>query len=183
MGSLKTDAWSDPNPDEASPQDPNPCRIVARRSEGEATLFHQMEYEGEPVSAIRFSTPSISLVLDLVDLLALSSNVDVTDANGQLYTTRYPTEFRQFNRARIPRNYATTFAATAGYIPISEPAIVGNTVMVYPIRIIRGPTPNIAYVVDAGGRGGPAGVRGQVIRLIPPAIQQGGFVDVNFLVR
>lgn len=172
-----------PNPDEASPQDPNPCRIVARRSEGEATLFHQMEYEGEPVSAIRFSTPSISLVLDLVDLLALSSNVDVTDANGQLYTTRYPTEFRQFDRARIPRNYATTFAATAGYIPISEPAIVGNTVMVYPIRIIRGPTPNIAYVVDAGGRGGPAGVRGQVIRLIPPAIQQGGFVDVNFLVR
>lgn len=172
-----------PNPDEASPQDPNPCRIVARRSEGETTLFHQMEYEGEPVSAIRFSTPSISLVIDLTDLLALSTNVDVTDANGQLYTTRYPTEFRQFDRARIPRNYATTFAATAGYIPISEPAIVGNTVMVYPVRIIRAPSSNTAYVVDAGGRGGPAGVRGQVIRLSPNLIQQGGFVDPNFLVR
>lgn len=172
-----------PNPDEASPQDPNPCRIVARRSESESTLFHQMEYEGEPVSAIRFSTPSLSLVIDLVDLLALSSNVEVTDANGEVHTTRYPTDFRQFNRARIPRNYATTFAATAGYIPISEPAVVGNTVMVYPIRIIRAPTSNTAYVVDAGGRGGPAGVRGQVIRMLPPLIQQGGFVDVNFLVR
>ncbi|MGH1340717.1 MAG: hypothetical protein ACRBN8_04145 [Nannocystales bacterium] len=191
LGSDQSSVFNDPfvgipdcpNPDEASPQDPNPCRIVARRSEGESTLFHQMEYEGEPVPAIRFSTPSISLVLDLVDLLALSSNVDVTDANGQVYTTRYPTEFRQFNRARIPRNYATTFAATAGYIPISEPAVVGNTVMVYPISIIPGPTPNTAYVVDAGGRGGPAGVRGQVIRLRPPQIQTGGLVDVEFLVR
>jgi len=172
-----------PNPDEASPQDPNPCRIVARRSEGESTLFHQMEYEGEPVPAIRFSTPSISLVIDLTDLLALSSNVDVTDANGQLYTTRYPTDFREFNRARIPRNYATTFAATAGYIPISEPAIVGNTVMVYPVRIVTAPSTNFAYVVDAGGRGGPAGVRGQVIRLNLPNIQDGGFADANFLVR
>lgn len=181
-----------PNPDEAAPSDPNPCRIVARRSEDESTLFHQMEYEGEPVPAIRFSNPSLSMVLDLVDLLALTGDVELIDANGEPYTTRYPTEFREFERARIPRNYALSFAATAGFIPISEPAVVVSTVMVYPIRVLVGPTtsPSVgrgsqqtAYVVDAGGRGGPAGVRGQVIRLNTSLIQDGNFVDINFLVR
>jgi len=181
-----------PNPDEASPSDPNPCRVVGRRSEDESSLFHQMEYEGQPVPAIRFSTPSLSVVLDLVDLLALSSDVDVVDANGEIYSTRFPTEFREFNRARIPRNYAMTFGATAGYIPISEPAVVVSTVMVYPVRIMVGPTTNpaaglatsqTAYIVDAGGRGGPAGVRGQVVRIDASLIQDGNFEDSNFLVR
>ncbi len=168
-----------PNPDEAAPSDPNPCRIVARRSEDPSTLFHQMEYEGQPVPAIRFSTPQLSLVLDLVDLVTLASNTEVVDANGEVYTTRFPAEFREFNRARIPRNYATVFNATAGYIPFSEAAVVGNTVMVYPVRILAGPSTNVAFVVDASGRG----VRGQVIRLNVAAISQGGFVDTSFLVR
>lgn len=181
-----------PNADEAAPSDPNPCRIVGRRSEDETTLFHQMDYEGQPVPAVRFSTPSLSLVLDLVDLMGLTEDVDIVDANGEVYTTRFPPEFREFNRARIPRNYATVFSASAGYIPISEPAVVVSTVMVYPVRIIAGPTtsPTVgigqsqaAYIVDAGGRGGPAGVRGQVIRINTNLIQAGGFVDTRFLVR
>ncbi len=181
-----------PNPDEAGPRDPNPCRVVARRSEGEDTLFHRMEYEGEPVPAIRFSNPSVSMVLDLVDLITLAEDVEIIDGNGALYTTRFPVEFREFNRARIPRNYATSFNATAGYIPISEPAVVVSTVMVYPIRVLVGPTTSpvigegvdqVVYVVDAGGRGGPAGVRGQVIRLRANLIQDGSFVDTDFLVR
>ena len=180
-----------PNADEASPTDPNPCRIVGRRSEGEATLFHQMEFNGEPVPAIRFSNPSLSIVLDLVDLFGLTSQAEIIDANGEIYTTGFPTEFREFNRARIPRNYGMSFGATAGYIPISEPAIVGSTVMVYPVRAVVGPTTSPStgfqeqnvFIVDAGGRGGPAGIRGQVIRMNVAEIQTGGFTDDNFLVR
>lgn len=195
QGSVFTDPFVGipdcPNPDEASPLDPNPCRIVGRRSESETTLFHQMEYNGEPVPAIRFSTPSLSMVLDLTDLMALTSEVEIVDANGEIYTTRFPTEFREFNRARIPRNYGTSFGATAGYIPISEPAIVGNTVLVYPVRAMVGPTTSAStgfaaqtvYVVDAGGRGGPAGIRGQVIRMDVSKLTSGGFTDDRFLVR
>ncbi len=174
-----------PNPDEAAPSDPNPCRITRLRSEGEDTLFHQMEYEGEAVTAVRFSNPNMSLVIDLTDLVSLASNTDVIDGNGIVYTTRFPPSFRRFERARIPRNYSEAFSADAGYIPISQPAIVGNTVMVFPVRIINGPTGRAAFVVDAGGRGGPAGVRGQIIRILDIAAigTTDGFVDTNFLVR
>ena len=90
------------------------------------------------------------------DLLAaeLPADVEIVDGNGALYTTRFPTEFREFNRARIPRNYATSFNATAGYIPISEPAVVVSTVMVYPIRVLVGPTtsPVVGEGVDQVGR-------------------------------
>ncbi len=173
-----------PNADEAGPGDPNPCRIVPIRAEGETRRFHQMQYEGTTVPAIRFSNPNVSLVVDLVDLLSLASNVDIIDANGQTYTSRYPTSFAAFNRARIPRNYAEAFTAGAGYIPISEPAVVSNTVMVFPVRVVNGAFANTAYIVDAGGRGGPAGVRGQVIRVFASSINaEGAFVDTGFLVR
>ncbi len=57
--------------------------------------------------------------------------------------------------------------------------------MVFPVRIINGPTGRSAFVVDAGGRGGPAGVRGQIIRILDIAAigTTDGFVDTNFLVR
>ena len=166
-----------PNADEAAPTDPNPCRINRQRAEDEATRFHTFSYDGERVSAIRFSNPFLSLVVDMTDLRTLGSEIE------QLTEKRYGPEFVEFRRGRLPRGYRETFLALPGYVPFSEPLVVRNIVMVYPVRIIKGPETSSAFIVDAGGRGGPMGVRGQLIRIIASAIDQGGMEDLNFLVR
>jgi hypothetical protein len=51
------------------------------------------------------------------------------------------------------------------------------------VRIVAAPEPSAAFIVDAGGRGGPAGVRGQLIRLNTNMISVGGMEDTDFLVR
>ncbi len=166
-----------PNASEASPSDPNPCRITNPRASGSNTLFHTFAYEEQDVAAIRFSNPFMSIVLDMTDLRALASEVP------NYPQQRFDPSFARFRRGRIPRGYSESFAAIPGYVPYSETVVVGTTVMVYPVRIVRGPESSSAFIVDAGGRGGPAGVRGQLIRIIAEVISQGGIEDQDFLVR
>jgi hypothetical protein len=147
------------NPEEAGPDDPNPCRIVTDRAVDPASLFHRMRYLDEPVEAIRFSNPVLSVTIDLVGLVGLTS--EPPDFANQVW----PASFAEFLRARIPAGYSEEFASTNGFIPYNEPVVVGTTPMVYPVRILRAPEANADFIVDAGGRGGVAGVRGQVIRI------------------
>jgi hypothetical protein len=155
-----------PNPLEASPTDPNPCRITTSRSTQADSLFHAFTYQNgtgaDPVGveAIRFSNPFLSATVDLTSLLDLAS--DVPDFGGA-----WPPEFAVFRRSRIPRGYRMSFSTEAGYTPFDDGVAVANqTPLTYPVRVIPAPELNIAYVVDAGGRGGLAGVRGQVVRVI-----------------
>src|SRR5690606_2650695 len=77
----------------------------------------------------------------------------------------WPARFAEFLRARIPNGYREEFATVNGFIPYNEPVVVGQTPMVYPVRIFRAPELDADFIVDAGGRGGGAGVCGQAIRL------------------
>ena len=38
--------------------------------------------------------------------------------------------------------------------------------MTYPVRVVNAPELGVAFAVDAGGRGGGTGVRGQVVRMV-----------------
>lgn len=173
-----------PNPDEAAPGDPNPCRVTIPRAGQELTRYHTMAYFDEQVEAIRFSNPYLSFVLDLTDLESLAAQPSIVNEDGELgEPVVFPPRFADFQRARIPRGYREAFTTISGYIPISSPAVVINTVLVYPVRIVKAPTTNHAFIVDAGGRGGPAGIRGQIIRINAQGIDQGGFEDRSFLVR
>jgi hypothetical protein len=155
-----------PNALEASPSDPNPCRITTPRLSQPDSLFHSFSYQNgtgaDPVGveAIRFSNPFLSMVLDLTSLLDLAT--DVPDHGGA-----WPPEFAAFHRSRIPRGYRLTFGTEQGYTPYDDPIVVaGQTPLTYPVRLIPAPELNVAYIVDAGGQGGVAGVRGQVVRVI-----------------
>ena len=69
----------------------------------------------------------------------------------------------------------------AGYAAFNDPIVVGSTPLTYPVRVVPAPEPGVAYAVDAGGRGGVTGVRGQVVRL---TIGQGAIRgDEQFRVR
>ena len=173
------------NADEASPSDPNPCRITVPREMDETSLFHYFTYgAAEPtrdVAAIRFSNPFMSIVLDLTSLTALA------DPPELFPTQRWPDDFATYRRARIPRGYRQEFDTEAGFNPFRIPIVVGNTETTYPVRIINGPTPGVAFVVDAGGRGGRTGVRGQVARIKGDQPDNTGdpraFTDQDFRVR
>jgi hypothetical protein len=168
-----------PNADEASPSDPNPCRIMSQRSDpdGGSTHYHAFSYYEEPVEALRFSNPYGTIVIDLVSLLDLASPTELLEAGS------FPTCYARFRRARIPRNYREEFATpqTTGYAAFNDPIVVSNTPLTYPVRVVAAPEPGVAFAVDAGGRGGVTGVRGQVVRFtISNSAIQG---DEQFRVR
>lgn len=155
---------------------PNPCFIPdvrpgALNSNSAERIFHLFNYggqEGGPVPAIRYSNPMFSLVLDLTSLEGLASD------GG------WPAADRAFVRARIPRNYQQTFTTLDGYRPINDPAVVRGVPLVGPVRVVSGPEVGTIYVVDAAGRGGSNGIRGQVMRVtLAPNI----VADENFIVR
>jgi hypothetical protein len=157
-----TDTWQIRdcvNPEEAGPDDPNPCRIVSERSADPYSLFHRFRYEDQPVAAIRFSNPLLSVTIDLTSLTGLTT--EPPDFSGQTW----PAAFAEFLRARIPSGYREEFATINGFIAFADGVVVGSTPLVYPVRILRAPEPNGDFIVDAGGRGGAAGVRGQVVRI------------------
>jgi hypothetical protein len=163
------------NPDEASPDDPNPCRITLDRASDATSLFHRFAYGGQTVPAIRYSNPVLSVTIDLTSLGGLTS--EPPDFPGEAW----PADFAGFLRARIPDGYSEELAAINGFLPFAETVAVGSTVLVYPVRVIRAPEANADFIVDAGGRGGVTGVRGQVVR-----IDHGGgqiLTDQNFRVR
>jgi hypothetical protein len=168
-----------PNPDEAAPTDPNPCRIAQSRESDPSSLFHYFSYRGQPIEAIRFSNPFASFVIDLVSLRDLASDLAFLPDPGYAW----PDQYGEFRRSRIPRNYRETITTQDGYIPYNEPVIVGNVPMVYPVRIIDAPENGFAFIVDAGGRGGVAGVRGQVIRINAAGVSQGAIGDESFRVQ
>lgn len=147
------------NPDEAGPDDPNPCRITVDRAADPASLFHRFAYDQRPVAAIRYSNPVLSVTIDLVSLAGLTA--EPADFAGEAW----PNTFADFLRARIPSGYREEFGTVNGFIPLSDTVVVGSTVMVYPVRILPGPEVNADFIVDAGGRGGVTGVRGQVVRI------------------
>lgn len=171
------------NPDEAGPDDPNPCRITVDRSTDATSLFHRFAYLGDPVPAIRYSNPLLSATIDLTSLLGLTS--EPPDYPGQSWPDDVDGDgvgdFARFLRARIPSGYREEFGTINGFVPISEPVSIGATVMVYPVRIVRGPEANASFIVDAGGRGGTTGVRGQVVRVDHGSGQV--LTDIQFLVR
>ncbi|MEX1366772.1 MAG: hypothetical protein AB1Z98_26840, partial [Nannocystaceae bacterium] len=173
-----TGVWQIPdcvNSDVASPDDPNPCRVITERSANPSSLFHWFRYRGEPVQAIRYSNPVMSVVIDLTSLLSLTSETpDFPD-------TSWPASFADFLRARIPTGYREEFSSVNGFIPYNEPLVVGSTPTVYPVRVIRGPELNADFVIDAGGRGGLGGVRGQVVRIVHDVGEINP--DQDFLVR
>jgi len=174
-----TGPWQIPdcvNPTEAGPDDPNPCRIVTDRQTSPLSRFHTFRYRDEPVAAIRYSNPVLTVVIDLVSLTGLTSEPpDAPDQN-------WPAEFADFLRARIPDGYREEFASANGFVPFNEAVSVASLLpLVYPVRIVSAPEPNVNFIVDAGGRGGVQGVRGQVVRIEHNPGQV--ITDNTFLVR
>jgi hypothetical protein len=164
------------NDDQATPSDPNPCRIFTQRADDETSLYHSLSYEGEPIEAIRYSNPFGTLVLDLVSPLDLA-------APNELPGGIFDACFADFRRARIPRSYRESFSTptSTGYQAYNDPIVVGSTPMTYPVRVVPGPEDTAVFAVDAGGRGGTAGVRGQVVRI---EIREGAIRgDEQFRVR
>jgi hypothetical protein len=172
-----------PASEDASPADPNPCRITAPR-EASGSVYHYFTYDGtRPVAAVRFSNPFGTIVLDLVSLIDLATptgemDVEADDETGtgtdtgdtegeQDANEHWDASYAEFRRARIPRNYREEFTTPQiiGYQTFNDPVIVQSTPLTYPVRIVAAPDQNAAYIVDAGGRGGVAGVRGQVMRV------------------
>ncbi len=147
-----------------APNDPNPCIIADARPEvaqHPAALFHYFSYRTQPVTAIRMSNPVMTFVLDLTSLLDLAGEVPGYEQR------RWPLAFGSFRRSRIPRGYRQSFQIQTGYIPRNDGLSIERIPLVYPVRIVNAPEPAAFYVVDAGGRGGLQGVRGQVMRIVP----------------
>jgi len=157
---------------------PNPCFITEDRpavldGNSSARLFHDFFYQGERVSAIRYSNPMFSLVLDLASLTDLAAPVPGEDL-------AWPADFSSFRRSRIPRNYRESFSTVQAYSPYNEGATLGSVPLVGPVRVVNGPDNGIIYVVDASGSGGSGGLRGQIMRIfLTPNV----VVDEKFIVR
>lgn len=141
------------------PGELNPCRIAGTaRSE----LYHLFEYEQrETVSALRFTNPIFSIVVDLTALESLADEVPNFD------DTVWPYDATRFRRSRIPRGYRQEFGLNAGYLAFGEALIFPNNTFpaTYPVRIIPAPQQNVAFVVDSAGPGSSNGIRGQVMRV------------------
>ncbi|HVI02535.1 MAG TPA: hypothetical protein VM869_27700, partial [Enhygromyxa sp.] len=142
--------------DTVEPSNPNPCRISVPRS---GALFHNIAYEGEQVSALRFSNPVFSLVLDLSALETLTR--DVPDVEGQ----SWPAEFARFRRSRIPRGYWESFRLGNGYEPFFDVLSLESRPVTLPVRIVPAPQSDVAFIVDGSGPGSTASIRGQVLRV------------------
>lgn len=147
-------------PGRATPLAPNPCRIETNRTDAGTTLFHRMEYFGQPITALRFSNPAISVVLDLTSVLDIARDLPSSDEF-------WPQNFVSYRRGRIPFGYREAFRVdtNSGYIPIAGGVAVGQQPLVFPVRVMNAPEPGVVYIVDAGGRGGLTGIRGQVMRV------------------
>jgi hypothetical protein len=143
--------------DTVEPSNANPCRISATRSLG--ALFHNFEYEGEQVSALRFSNPVFSFVLDLVSLELLTE--DVLDLDGQ----SWPAAFARFRRSRIPRGYREDFKLGGGYEHFSDFLTLEGRPVTLPVRIVPAPQSDVAFIVDGSGPGSTSSIRGQVLRV------------------
>lgn len=143
--------------DTVEPTDANPCRITASRSL--AAKFHLFEYEGEEVSALRFSNPLFSVVLDLSSLELLTRDVPGTTEQS------WPAEFARFLRSRIPRAYRQEVRLDSGYRQFFDFLTLEGRPVTLPLRIIPGPQDEVAYIVDGSGPGSSSSIRGQVIRV------------------
>ncbi|HLT38299.1 MAG TPA: hypothetical protein VK034_18565, partial [Enhygromyxa sp.] len=143
--------------DAVEPGHPNPCRITTTRSS--STLFHTFAYEGEQVSALRFSNPVFSIVLDLSSLTFLAR--DVPGYQGQAW----PAEFARFLRSRIPRDYRQEFRLDGGYRPFAGFPLLEGRPVTLPVRIVPAPQSDVAYIVDSSGPGATTSIRGQVLRV------------------
>ena len=108
-------------------------------------------------------------------------NIGLVSEPPDFADASWPATFARFLRARIPTGYREEFSSVNGFVPYNEPVVVGTTPMVYPVRIIPGPEIEADFIVDAGGRGGLGGVRGQVVRIIHDVAEINP--DQNFLVR
>lgn len=139
------------------PNDPNPCRIVSPRAL--ENTFHVFEYEGATVSALRFSNPVFSIVIDLTALEGLTSEVEGFD------DLSWPIDFTSFRRSRIPRGYRTGFGLGRGYRPFGDSLDLEGRPITYPIRIVAAPQPGVAFIVDGSGPGSSSSIRGQVVRV------------------
>jgi hypothetical protein len=142
--------------DNVQPSNANPCRIVAPRM---SNRFHQFAYEGFPVSALRFSNPVFSIVLDLIALEGLSQDVPSFE------DAIWPAQAANFKRSRIPRGYRQDWRLGTGYIAFADRLVLEARPVTYPIRIIAGPQSNVAYIVDGSGPGTTSSIRGQVVRV------------------
>jgi len=142
--------------DNVEPTDANPCRITAPRSL--AAKFHLFEYEGETVSALRWSNPLFTIVLDLSSLELLTQDVPGTNE-------AWPAEFARFLRSRIPRGYRQEVRLNNGYRQFFDFLVLEGRPATLPLRIIPGPQDDVAFVVDASGPGAASSIRGQVLRV------------------
>lgn len=143
--------------DNVQPGNANPCRIVSPR---EGNRFHQFAYEGFPVSALRFSNPVFSIVLDLSALLEGLSQ-DVPSFEDAIW----PAQAARFKRSRIPRGYREDWRLDTGYAAFADRLTLQARPVTYPIRIIAGPQAGVAFIVDGSGPGTTSSIRGQVVRV------------------
>ena len=142
------------------PSDPNPCRITGERLSGR--LFHLFSYEGEQVSALRFSNPLFSIVLDLSSIEGLVAGFEADPDRP------WPAESARFLRSRIPRAYRQSFGLDGGYFPFRDLMTLLGQPVTYPLRIVPAPDTGgdiVTYIVDGSGPGSAATVRGQVVRV------------------
>jgi hypothetical protein len=146
---------------------PNPCLIDTVRpdslpADAPDGLFHHFNYGEQPeqgaVPAIRFSNPMMSLVLDLTSVQGLINSVPGTDL-------AWRSEFADFKRSRIPRNFNESFKTVAGYNPYDVGVITSSIALVGPTRIVNAPESATVFIVDTSGGTGTGGVRGQVVRV------------------
>lgn len=155
------------------PGSPNPCRITAPRDSVNAR-FHFFEYEHEPVSALRFSNPVFSIVLDLSSLEYLTRDVPGLDGES------WPAEFAHFSRSRIPRGYRLEFQLQGGHVPFVGPLVLEGRLATLPVRIVPAPQAGVAFIVDGSGPGTTTSIRGQVLRVV---LTDQVLVDPAFIVR
>ncbi|NVB41928.1 hypothetical protein G6O69_29125 [Pseudenhygromyxa sp. WMMC2535] len=143
--------------DTVEPSDPNPCRIDTARNA--SSPFHNLTYVGETVSAIRFSNPIFSLIIDLTSVDSLSAPVPGYEDYP------WPVDFAGFQRARIGRDYQESFDIASGYRPFADIVTLGGYPMTYPVRIIPAPELDQAFIVDGSGPGTTSSIRGQVLQV------------------
>lgn len=168
--------------DAVSLEDPNPCQILTTRLEPDPTRFHAFEHaaagaEPRQIPAVRFSNPSLTFTLDLVSLL------DVAKTPAAFPQFPWPATASEFRRSRIPENYTESFSTFDGYEEVAMTLAIGDATLIYPVRIVPGEETYSAYIVDSGGRGGTAGVRGQVVRIEADGYVSGAITDQSFRVR
>jgi hypothetical protein len=171
-------------PDSGSP---NPCLITQSRASDPVSRFHTFDYfatqvDGGEVTAVRYSNPIMSLVVDLTDLEALG--ISIPDSQREVFTDLvnegglWPAAFRRFRRSRIPRGYRETFNITPGYTPINAAVGIGSNFLTFPLRIVNAPDLNWTFIVDASGPGTSTSIRGQVLRV--DAASNPPLADIGF---